>query len=198
MKPLSLIFFTTLVCLSSCFITERGDNSVKTLDFKYFTIEVPESWQQVKARGIDSYVGEIHIDTGTIIRFDLGWYTDPMNEDEDQDRYSVHDGSIYLTDSSSTPQHRVSMYFAEANTENLEKVRHNKIKWVTIDNHKAKLIIPKRPGIGTTGVFIDRLWRSGSNNDRFGLRGDRLTGEQQRQLLKAIMTLRFCEHPSER
>lgn len=39
-------------------------------------------WKPIKANGIDSYVGGIAIDDKDTLRFDLGWYSDKLYEEE--------------------------------------------------------------------------------------------------------------------
>lgn len=48
------------------------------MDFGNFTIETPNSWKQIRAKVIDSYVGKIAIDDSDILHFDLGWYSNDL------------------------------------------------------------------------------------------------------------------------
>src|SRR5436190_475307 len=52
----------------------------KVLDFGAFTIEVPKSWTKVKRQGVDSYAGEIAIDSVDTIGFDLGNWSNTLTE----------------------------------------------------------------------------------------------------------------------
>lgn len=56
-------------------------NNIQTLDVGKFTIQVPSNWNIVKEDGIDSYVGKIAIDEKDTISFDLGWYSNSLEED---------------------------------------------------------------------------------------------------------------------
>jgi hypothetical protein len=80
MKVKLFLWFALPILLLSCNSNKKSDDGTKLLDYKYFTIRVPQSWKGIDAKGIDSYVGEIHIDTSTVISFDLGWYSNSLVE----------------------------------------------------------------------------------------------------------------------
>jgi hypothetical protein len=65
------------------------------------------------------------------------------------------------------------------------------VKWDTIDGRKAKIVSPKQPGNGITGIYIDSLWQTGNVVDRFNLYGINLKPENERIFLDALNTLRF-------
>ena len=50
------------------------------LDFGLFTIETPSGWQKIQQKGIDSYIGEIAIDETDTLGFDLGGFSNRLNE----------------------------------------------------------------------------------------------------------------------
>ena len=132
----------------------------KLLDYGYFTILVPESWKQVNVKGIDSFVGEINIDSTTVINFDLGWYSNSLSEGRSTTYYSVESGNIYIPDITikqnlKDPTHW--KYFGKADSNKVEKLKREHTTWFNIGNYRAKLITPKRIGLGTTGVYIDSL-----------------------------------------
>ena len=72
-----------------------------------------------------------------------------------------------------------------------DQYKKNNVSWETIDGRKAKIVYPRRSGLGTTGVYMDSLWVSGSGVDRFNLYGDNLKPENEKLVLKAIRTLKF-------
>ena len=78
-RPARIIpsIFLSGFLLISCNNTNDGK---KTLDFGRFTIEVPSTWNKVKLRGIDSYVGLIAIGETDTLTFDLGWYSSSLQE----------------------------------------------------------------------------------------------------------------------
>ncbi len=142
-----------------------NNNNTKTLDFKTFTIEVPKGWNPVRENGIDSQVGRIAIDEQDTLSFDLGWYSNSLSEEysNDYDRPGV------------------------------EKLLKNTNTFETIDNKKAKIVTPKKLGIGTTGIYFDRLWNAGSSVDRFQLNGHNLKPKNEKLLLKALRTIKFFQ-----
>src|SRR4051812_44268713 len=60
----------------------KPKSDTETMDFGAFSIETPQSWQQIKARGADSYVGRIDIDEKDTLDFDLGWYSNTLSESD--------------------------------------------------------------------------------------------------------------------
>lgn len=78
----------TFLTLLSCSETHKG--VTKTLDFKDFSIQVPATWQQVRAKGIDSFVGQIALDDGDTASFDLGWYSNSLDEQSINDKDSTN------------------------------------------------------------------------------------------------------------
>lgn len=45
----------------------------KILDFGALTIDVPQRWHKVITHGVDSFVGDIAIDSVDTVGFDLGF-----------------------------------------------------------------------------------------------------------------------------
>jgi hypothetical protein len=72
-----------------------------------------------------------------------------------------------------------------------DKYRKNNVTWDTIDGRKAKIVYPRKSGVGITGVYIDSLWISGADVDRFNLYGVNLSADNERQVLKSLQTLKF-------
>lgn len=68
--------------------------------------------------------------------------------------------------------------------------RKQNVSWDTIDSRRAKIVFPRISGKGTTGVYIDSLWGN-SPKVRFNLHGADLKTQAEKELLKAIRTLRF-------
>lgn len=151
------------------------------MDFGRFKIDVPETWQQVKAEGIDSYVGQMILDNGDTVSFDLGWYSNSLEDEsvyvDGNDVYSVNNGN--------------PKFLGKADTVNIDSLRKTIITWTTIDGKRAKIVQPKMTGQGMTGVYFDSLWVAGSGTDRFQMNGTNLHPDNERQLLKAFETLQF-------
>lgn len=164
-------------------------SETKGLDFGQFTIEVPKTWNKIERNGVDSYVGEISIDNNDTIYFDLGWYSNDLT---DELPYIIEEGNVHLVNlKKSKPGHSFYDYYGKADTVDLKKFLKNEYKYDTIDNKKAKIVKPKVPGNGITGVFFDSLWVSGSGIDRLQLSGYNLKELNQQKVLMAIKTIKF-------
>lgn len=153
-----------------------------TLDFGAFTIEVPISWSKLEAQGADSYVGRIAIDNHDTLDFDLGWYSNKLNDDP-----IIMDSNVFVEDAYTGD----ATLIPNPNKIDLDKYRKNNLTWDTIDGRNAKIVFPIRSGIGTTGIYIDSLWQAGSDVDRFNLYGVDLKPENEKLVLKTLKTLRF-------
>lgn len=197
MKILLSIYLTLLLLISCTGHKQSPNDGTKLLDYRYFTIRVPQAWKSVNAKGIDSYVGEIHIDTNTVISFDLGWYSNDLSKGSED--YIIQNDSLIVLEKSPIPGVTKPRedYRGKPDSSVLAAVTVNQKQYVTIDGHKAKLITPTHIGTGTTGLYIDSLWNAGSSNDRFQINGQNLTAKQQ-QVISAIKTLKFYQHPDKR
>jgi hypothetical protein len=197
MKAQLLLWFALPILLLSCTSDKQTNDGTKLLNYGYFTIRVPKSWKRVDAKGIDSYVGEIHVDTGTVVSFDLGWYSNSLSEGSED--YIIRHDSLLVR--RSLPRalgsvSRVLDYRGIPSSSNIAPLTINKKQWIVVDGYKAKLVTPTHTGKGTTGIFIDSLWNAGSDTDKFQINGENLTLKQQQQLIAAIKTLKFYQHPS--
>jgi hypothetical protein len=179
------ILYSLLLCLSFACSEVKSENDKKTLDFGLFTIETPKSWSQVKAQGIDSYVGRIAIDKTDTLEFDLGWYSNTLTETEPQiiERQDLKNMQIAYTSEYIIVDSRRGI--------DIDVYRKCNISWDTINGRKAKIIFPRTSGMGITGVYIDSLWSNRGSVDRFNLYGEGLKPENQKRFLDAIKTLRF-------
>ncbi len=178
-----------LLTLLSCTDKQRG--GTKTLDFGEFTIDVPSTWQPVRAKGIDSYVGLMTLDHGDTVSFDLGWYSNPLEEEY---KFMVENGDVYLKKENESTSNSVFFeFYGKADTVDIEKFKVNNVTGTTIDGKRAKLIRPKNIGTGMTGIYFDSLWVAGSGIDRFQMNGKDLLPDNERQLLKAFETLKFIK-----
>ena len=176
-----------LLVLLSC--NDKQSNDTKTLDFEYFTIDVPVTWQQVKTSGIDSFVGHLTLDKGDTIMFDLGWYSNPLDEEY---KFKIEDGKVYLkNEKESTYNSVLYEFYGKADTIDIEKLKVNKIRWTTVDGKKAKIVQPRLTGKGMTGIYFDSLWSAGSGIDKLQISGTDLDPENERRLLQAFETLKF-------
>ena len=185
----SRIFFVEIICILitgilifSCNTSSEKRNS-KQLDFGYFTIETPFGWEKIEIRGVDSYVGGIRIDSTDRVSFDYGLYSDDLEEFVQIN----NDGTLYWYD-------KMQKYPPTSDTNYLKKIRRSLIKYVTIENYKAKLVIPFKPGNGTIGVYFDSLIGTGPNKIKLQISGVNLNPKNELVFLQTIKTIKF-HHP---
>jgi hypothetical protein len=180
-----LIVLILIVALTSCNQSRRKDGT-KTLDFGAFTIETPPSWTKIEEKGVDSYVGRIAIDEKDTLDFDLGWYSNTLTEDEPQ----IVERS--LLQNRTQPVDTTELIIVESRKGvDIDKYKKNNVSWDSIDKRRAKIVFPRRTGIGITGVYIDSLWISGAGVDRFNLYGENLSADNERKVLASLRTLKF-------
>lgn len=113
-----ILTYTLSWCLfSSCNSDKATDTNI--LDLGQFSISVPSTWQPVRQEGIDSFVGQIALTDGDTIFFDLGWYSNPLEEEL---AYNVENGNVYLLDRSrSTSNSQIYDFYGKLDTVDLEK-----------------------------------------------------------------------------
>lgn len=131
------------------------------LQARFFTLEAPKEWKLIEEQGIDSYVGRIVIGQQDTLSFDLGWYSSDLSDES-----SIPDSAIV-------------------------NIKDPKVSWLIIDGRKAKVVLPTEENIGLTGIYIDSLWQSGSNVDRFQMSGVNLRKENSDAFIEVIKTLKF-------
>ena len=178
----AIVLFGLLACHQI-----QPKQNIKTLDFGAFTIEIPKSWTQIKEKGTDSYVGRIAIDEKDTIDFDLGWYSNKLDEIDP----TILDSSMMADIDTSGGPNRNIIWVKNMRAVDLDNYRKNNVSWDIIDGRRAKIVYPRQAGIGTTGVYIDTLWISGTAVDHFNLYGDNLRPDIEKEVLQAIRTLRF-------
>jgi len=184
-KSLSVLF---LVGLFAC-RQSPPKQSTKILDFGAFTINTPASWEQIKERGADSYVGRIALDKKDTLDFDLGWYSDKLEETD-----PVILDSVMLSDmDTSSANFREIIFVKSRMSVDIDKYRKNNVSWDTIDGRSAKIVYPRKTGIGTTGIYIDTVRVGRIGVDRFNLYGTNLSPDNETKVLAAIRTLKFSK-----
>ena len=178
-----------LIFFASC--DNKRIEATKTLDFGHFTMDVPASWEPIKDRGIDSAVGRIVIGDGDTLYFDLGWYSNSLKEVVE---FKIENGDVYLISEEKSTER--SVYYesvGKADTVDINRFIKNKVSWTEVDKRRTKLIQPKTPGQGTTGIYIDSLWTAGSGIDKFQLHGKDLKPGNEERVLTAVKTIRFIK-----
>jgi hypothetical protein len=181
---MKIILGLLLLFIISC-TDSKPKRDKQTLDFGSFTIETPSSWTKIKAQGADSYVGRIAIDNTDTIDFDLGWYSNTLTEPEPQ---IIERSMLRNMDVLDTAQFIIVDSRKGIDPDTYKK---NNVSWDTIDGRKAKIVYPRKSGIGTTGIYIDSLWQRGSDVDRFNLYGYNLKPANEKLFLEALKTLKF-------
>ena len=168
-RGLFSIFFVIFV-LISCTIKK---SETHLLNFKRFTIETPNTWKMFIGKGLDSYIGQIEMDSFDFASFDWGLYSNDLEE--------------YLKEKTDTTL-GWTIYPPLSDLSNLQK---SKCLFEIIDGRKAKIIIPLTTGIGVTGVYFDSIFNSNAGNVQLEISGDNLSRKNQESFLKAIRTLKF-------
>jgi hypothetical protein len=182
--PMKILNFFILLFLISCKNNIPPSNH-QTLDFGEFSIETPKGWTKIDGDGVDSYTGKIAIDKTDTVSFDLGRYSNRLTELEPPivPRFMIKD------------MHKIdtSYYIIVDNTMaiDLDDYRKNNVYWDTVDGRKSKIVFPRKSGIGTTGIYIDSLWKIRSGVDKFNLYGINLKPYNEKLFLQALKTLKF-------
>ena len=166
-------------------------NGEKKMDFGPFSMTTPDNWKYIETRSIDSFVGKIALDGKDTLDFDYGYYSSSLNEDlglittKDSVFKEVKNENI-----NDTLNPYVTKFYAKRDTLNLEKLYKTQYSFESINNLKAKIVTPKKVGIGLTGVYFENI-----STKRKGLRlqisGYNLSAENQKSFLKAIKTITF-------
>jgi hypothetical protein len=179
--------------VSSLFITLMHLNfsSEKEMDFSAFSMETPENWVYVKQRGIDSFVGKVALDKNDTLRFDYGLYSSSLEEDLG---FIITKDSVFTYEENENKNDTVNRYvqkfYAKRDTLNMKSLYKTEYSFEVINNLKAKIVTPKKPGIGLTGVFFENT-RLDGKGVRFQISGYNLSEKNQMEFLKAIRTLKF-------
>ena len=201
-KLLTVLILISVLTLISC---SRFKEKTKTLDFGTFTIEVPSTWRKVNSvAGVDSLVGQIAMDSVDTMNFELGRFVNDLRRKKN---YLIEKNSVYLTqDTNDTVlvtdadgrvidslinETIVLNRIGHVDSVDLNKLLKDSVSHTIIDNRKAKLVQPKKSREGTTGIYIDSLWKVGSALYKFEISGKNLKPNNERLFLKAIVTIKF-------
>ncbi len=181
MKYFILIFAIFIFACTS----NNETSKLKTLDFGSFTIQTPNNWTKKKVKGIDSYVGQILLDSSDVLTFDLGPYSNDLTEYQE---VIMADGKRYYINSNDTS----AIPTLIDSTRKYEVIKSN-VLWDTIDGRLSKLLTPIHSGIGTTGIYVDSLWGIGNERDRFNLYGINLKSTNEKAVIEAFQTIKFYQ-----
>ena len=175
----SLLFFFLIGC---------SEDSLKTLDFGDFKVQVPRYWKELKSDACDSNAGIIVTKNLDSIYFDYVMYSNSLEENpliidrRHLKEIPSHDSKI-----------DTSAFVIVKSTENvnIDDYVKSKISYKNVDGYRAKVLIPKKIGKGITGIYIDKIENKLHGEVKFNFMGENLTKETQTELLKAVTTLKF-------
>ena len=161
------------------------------MDFGSFTMQTPENWVYVKKQGIDSFVGEVVLDNNETVHFDYGLYSSKLEEDLG---FIITKDSVFTYEENENKQDTVNRYvqkfYAKRDTLDMKKLYKTEYHFEKINNLNAKVVTPKKAGIGMTGVYFENT-RANGKGMRFQISGYNLSEKNQKEFLKAIRTLKF-------
>lgn len=176
------LFVALITCsLISC-------REYKELDLKSFSIEVPRHWKYIPQQGVDSFVGIIDIGHNDSLHFDLGLYANNLQE---QKAFMVTEGNRVHFRDGNLDWNGVWKYAGKLNEVDTNQFVLNRYSWTKLDGKKARIVIPKKAGKGTTGVYFPKAQSDRFTDYPFQINGQNLKPENQEAFLKAINTLKF-------
>ncbi len=73
-----LLFAAVIAFAASC---QNGDITPESVDFEWFTMEIPGKWKAARQQGIDSNIWEIGINSKEKLGIDHGWYSNKLEVD---------------------------------------------------------------------------------------------------------------------
>lgn len=182
-----------LILISLFFVMNCSNYKKEThiLDFNRFTIEIPKNWKKIEnLRGIDSYVGGFVTEDGDSITFDLGIYSNSLQDDGP----GIMERSVWesIKDSRSDIDSSNFIIIEDSVWVDTDIYRKRNIKWDTIDGYLTKIVFPVRSGDGVAGIYIDSLdANSYGEKIRFNLKGFNLKPQNEKLFLELIKTLKF-------
>jgi len=178
------------ILISTLFFLIHSEN-IQILDLKAFTMEVPKGWSYIPKQGIDSFIGEIAIDRKDTLHFDYGLYSSSLEEDCDcyvanKDSVFVRDYEREKIDTANSPHYK---FYSLGGKDKLKEFIKNESHYENVAGLKAKIVLPKKSGIGTTGIFFEKT--SNKNKMRLQINGYNLLPKNQKIFLKAMKTIKF-------
>lgn len=162
---------------------------MKTIDLGPFSIDLPTNWQVVEVQGIDSYVREIVTGDGDTIYFDYGYYSNSLEEESVRiypsnmipwflEREIDTTGMVFLDKEKITETDR-------------EKFRKQIELHDTIGGFTAKIVEPRIPGSGMTGIYFDSLGEGSIGKIMLQVSGVDLAPVNNDLFLKSIRTIKI-------
>jgi hypothetical protein len=186
-----------LLLLSVLIISCKPKSAFKTIDFKSFEIIVPQSWNDIQIKGVDSYVGGIVTNEKDTLIFDIGVNSGDVTKN---DLPLVFDKKGYaeLSEKKKKLLQKTNHLIVDTISGKIEfgKYLQHEFKIGKIDCFKAKIITPTNKEFGTTGIYIDSL-KVGSQNlnkIKMSFYGENLSQKTENEFIKALKSIKLKEY----
>ncbi|UWY26792.1 hypothetical protein N4T20_13795 [Flavobacterium sp. TR2] len=192
MKQIVISIFGSILIISC-----KPKSEFKTIDFVEFEITVPRQWNELKFKGIDSYVGGIITPEKDSLIFDIGRYSSDITE---EDFVIIYDKRRYneLNENEKKLLKKENYLIIDSISQEVDREKYRRQKFVVekVDCFQAKFITPRKSGLGVTGIYIDSL--RGNSKDftkvRMCFYGYNLKQRTQQQFVNALRTIKFKEY----
>jgi len=186
-QPIKILFVVFLLLTKS--------ENKQTLDLRAFTMETPDNWKFIQKRGIDSFGGEIAIDKKDTLYFDYGLYSSDLEESFNNGYYYIiNNDSIFIRDwelsKLDTINEPVYKFIARGGKNKLQEFKKNKNYYETINGLKVKIVVPKNPRKGMTGIYFENT-RIDKKGMKLNIYGYNLSLKNHKAFLKAMKTIKF-------
>lgn len=172
-----VVFGIVIACSSS--------NQMKEEDFHDFSISIPSNWLKVSSSGIDSKVTVLVTNENDTIFINygktVGGFTETVVVNSLESK--IHFDSI------DWPYRHEMIFSKDAIIEERQGIYLREYYiYDSIKGKRAKIMLPKMVGRGSTGIHFDSLNKMG---EKLTIVGNNLNQETQDQLYKSFYTISF-------
>ncbi|WES98726.1 hypothetical protein P2W68_03735 [Chryseobacterium arthrosphaerae] len=115
------------------------------------TFEVPTNWKKTNIKGIDSKITSFITSSSDTVYFEYGAYNNPFNES----KIIVNDSLIYKTLKENSFSESVVFSTNKELDNNQGVFLDNYYYYDTINNHRAKVMLPKKSKKGQMGIYFE-------------------------------------------
>ncbi len=177
------MLFFGIILIQSCNTKESiSDEEMKKMDLKTFSMMVPKSWENKIFKGIDYSTEYILIENKDTIHIDYGKFKEGF--DDVINVFSFEQRKKY----DSLGLDTTNLVFSK--TPDIDAAQGTFLDeyyfYDTVDNLSVKIRIPKRTGMGYTGVIFDSI---NTNGERLKIYARNLDEITQSKLIKAFKTI---------
>jgi hypothetical protein len=161
--------------------TSKGN--IQPMDFGGFTIQAPRSWKKMDGAPGDENKATIVLDQSDTVQFNSG----PNVRDVSfyQELVVTHGTIISIVKENDDNGEMTEISTEDSRTS--ETIRSD-VHLQKMDGIEAEILIPKKPGNGAVGIFLNTL---AEPENRFNLFGVNLKPENEKAFLAALKTLKF-------